>query len=348
MKVLIVGTDFNEPSDLKTQGQYLKDLLSDNHVDVSITSVYRNPVLRILDTVWQILCLNRKDIVIIQIFGTRGIYLEALSGWLAKRKKCYVINTIHGGNIPVVYNSDNYRRKLFDIIFANSDTITTPSNYISSNISSIRNKCFLIRNHINLEQYSNTIKPNDCIRIFWMRSYHQTYDPFKAIQVLENIRNRGMEAKLVMAGKDFGYKNEIVKYVQSSQYREDITVLDVIDTNEKNNIAAQSNIYLCTNIIDNAPVSFLEMMAMGLPIVTTNVGGIPFYVTHNQTALISTDNSTDNLSELIVQLYQNTTLHQHLVAQGLTFITEFSAETVAQKWLTLFQQLPTHPIKQPK
>lgn len=339
MKVLIIGTDLNKQSDLKTQGQFLRDILSDNGIDVSISSRYRNPVFRILDTVFQILNMRKNDIVIVQVYSTRGIYLETLSGWLARLKKCHVINTLHGGNIPFVYRTNRLKRKLLNIIFTDSNIITAPSKYIPAHIPAIENKYHLIRNHIDLNQYKNNPKPNDCIRIFWMRSYHQTYDPMKALHILEYIRNKGFEAKLVMAGKNFGNKCEVQKSAQSSKYAQDITIHDVINTVEKNKIASESNVYLCTNTIDNAPVSFLEMMAMGLPIVTTNVGGIPLYVEHNQTALISTDNSVEDMATQIIQLYQNKTTQQNLITNSLAFINEFSAETVLQKWLTLFKQL---------
>ncbi|MES2559928.1 MAG: hypothetical protein V4590_09325, partial [Bacteroidota bacterium] len=204
MRVLIVGTDLNGPHDLKTQGQFLRDLLYENSIDVSITSKYRNPVLRIFDTIYQILCLRKNDVVIVQVYSTRGIYLEVLSGLLGKLKRCKVINTLHGGNIPHVYRTDKMKRTLLNMMFRTGHAITAPGNYIPSHIPSIQNNYLLIRNHIDLNHYRNERKPHDCIRIFWMRSYHPTYDPLKALLIFEYIRNQGIEAKLIMAGKDFG------------------------------------------------------------------------------------------------------------------------------------------------
>ncbi|MES2559927.1 MAG: glycosyltransferase, partial [Bacteroidota bacterium] len=137
-------------------------------------------------------------------------------------------------------------------------------------------------------------------------------------------------------------KNEVMEYVQSGKYTTDITIHDVINNQQKNEIASSSNVYLCTNGIDNAPVSFLEMMAMGLPIVTTNVGGIPYYVEDHETVLLSTDNSVENMAILIMQLHHDKTLQQKLITNGLSFINEFSSKAVAQQWLALFYQLQQH------
>jgi glycosyltransferase involved in cell wall biosynthesis len=335
MNVLIIGTDLNRKNDLKTQGQYLRDLLRDGGIRVGIASRFSNYFLRIMDTVWQILRLKKGDIIIVQVFSTMGIYLEGLSVLLGRLKRTTVISTFHGGNIPNIYQTNSVKRFILNKIINNSHEVTVPSKFISDNIPILKQKALLIHNYINIDQYHDTPKPNDKIRIFWMRSYHPTYDPLKAIKILEYLRSQNIEARLVMAGKDFGYLNNVLTYVKFSKYKDDIEIFGVLDNQAKNQIASQCTVYLCTNTIDNAPVSFIEMMAMGLPIVSTNVGGIPYYVEDRKHALLSSDNSVEDMADAIVRLHQNSSLRETLVANGLEFVKEFSPETVFQKWLTL-------------
>ncbi len=47
-----------------------------------------------------------------------------------------------------------------------------------------------------------------------------------------------------------------------------------------------ADIFLNSPSIDNMPLSIIEAFACGLPVVSTNAGGIPYVVTHNETGLL--------------------------------------------------------------
>lgn len=339
-QTLIIGTNFQSNLYLKTQGQFLKEVLEQHAVPVRIVSKHRNYLLRIIDTLFQLFRLNRKDIVIVQVYSTRGIYLEFLSVILGKLKGCFVISTLHGGDIPNQYHHNRKKRILLDLIFKYSDEITAPSSYIPEKIPVIKDRCIIVRNIIELDHYKAQPKSTgEKIRILWMRAYHPIYDPLKAIQIVEYLQNHNYDVEMVMAGSEHGLKEELLQYIASGPYANKIKLLDVINNTQKNELAAISTVYLSTNIIDNAPVSFLEMMAMGIPVVSTNIGGIPYYVTDQKTALLSTDNSIENIASLIVQLHKNNELRSKIIERGLEFTKEFSAEVVSQKWISLINQL---------
>lgn len=338
-QTLIIGTDFQSNLSLKTQGQFLKDALALNDIPVKIVSKHRRYFRRIIDTLFQLLILKRKDVVIVQVYSTKGIYLEFISVVLGKLKRCYVISTLHGGDIPNQYHHNRTKRILLDLIFKYSDLITAPSSFIPEKIPTIKDKCLIVRNIIELDHYKPHPKPTgEKIRIFWMRAYHKIYDPLKAIKVVEYLLDQQYDIEMVMAGSEHGLKEELLQYIRSSHCANRIKLLDVINNTQKNELAALSTVYLSTNTIDNAPVSFLEMMAMGIPVVSTNVGGIPYYVTHQETALLSTDNSIENLASFIVQLHTNKELRTKITTNGLEFIKEFSVDVVSQKWISLINQ----------
>jgi glycosyltransferase involved in cell wall biosynthesis len=171
-----------------------------------------------------------------------------------------------------------------------------------------------------------------------MRAYHVNYDPLKAIQVVEYLLGRNVDAEMIMAGSDLGLKTELEQYIASRGCSTKIKLLDVINNPQKNELAAASTMYLCTNKIDNAPVSFLEMMAMGIPVVSTNIGGIPYYVTDQKNALLSSDNSVMNIAETIITLHNDNTLRTNIITNGLEFVQAFSADLVSRKWISLINQ----------
>ena len=67
----------------------------------------------------------------------------------------------------------------------------------------------------------------------------------------------------------------------------------------------QYDIFLNTTHYDNTPISVIEAMALGLPVISTNVGGIPFLLKDRQTALLVADNDIQAMSEAIKELIIN-------------------------------------------
>jgi glycosyltransferase involved in cell wall biosynthesis len=339
MKVLIVGTNFTSPNDLKTQGQFLNDLLTHWQIDSAIISPARNYIIRIWHSIYYVLRLPKKTVIIVQVYSTKSIYLECLTVLLAFVCGKKIVLTLHGGAIPEVYKLDYLKRPLLTLMFRLADAITCPSTFIEEKIPDIQQKNTVIRNYVPTGQYINQTKPNDTIRIFWMRAYHKAYNPIKAVNVIIALHQKGFKAQMIMTGKDLGNQKEVKKHIEANGLKDYIEVNGVIDDTQKNAIASMCTIYLCTNDIDNAPVTFIEMMALGLPIVTTSIGGIPHYVHHQKTALLSIDNSPENLAELIIKCHNDNILHNNLIQNGLLFTQEFSAEIIASKWLQLITQL---------
>ena len=91
--------------------------------------------------------------------------------------------------------------------------------------------------------------------------------------------------------------------------------------------------------IDNAPVTFIEMMAMGLPVVSTNVGGIPFLVTDEVNGLLISPNDDEAMAAAIDSIIQNSDKGMHLAKNGHAFSKQFDAEPVMKKWAKVFDEL---------
>ena len=66
-----------------------------------------------------------------------------------------------------------------------------------------------------------------------------------------------------------------------------------------------SDIYLCTSLAESSPISVWEAMAMGKPIVSTNVGDIPIYVTEGVNGYVVDVNDHAALSERILRYVFN-------------------------------------------
>lgn len=86
--------------------------------------------------------------------------------------------------------------------------------------------------------------------------------------------------------------------------------------------------------------SFIEAMAAGLPIIGTNIGGIPDFLRDRETGLFVKVEDADDLADKILLLLRDTALRQKLIRQGREIaIRNYSWDLVAQKMAAIFNRL---------
>ncbi|HSE20431.1 MAG TPA: glycosyltransferase family 4 protein, partial [Pyrinomonadaceae bacterium] len=83
----------------------------------------------------------------------------------------------------------------------------------------------------------------------------------------------------------------------------------------------------------------MEAGAMGLPIVSTDVGGVPDLMDHEQTALLVSDNDVDAVVRAVEQLLSDPNLAERLSKNGRRLAECSSWDRVKPKWEEIFSEL---------
>lgn len=101
---------------------------------------------------------------------------------------------------------------------------------------------------------------------------------------------------------------------------------------------AVSDVYVQTSHREALPMSILEAMAAGLPIISTNVGGIKDVIRQN--GYLIKDNDRNALIEKMIGLYNMTERDRNALSiLSRTLVEEFSATKMAQKYEGIFENL---------
>ena len=88
--------------------------------------------------------------------------------------------------------------------------------------------------------------------------------------------------------------------------------------------------------VDNAPNSVLEALACGVPVVSTRVGGVPYLVTHEATALLVDPESPESLAEAVARVLNDRQLRIGLVDRGLARARQSDWPAVRDLWLAVY------------
>src|SRR5262249_59121214 len=70
-------------------------------------------------------------------------------------------------------------------------------------------------------------------------------------------------------------------------------LLALVDPDAMLRVSADHDIFVSASVVDNQPVSNLEALASGLPIVSTAVGDIPYMVRNGETGMLAAADAAD-------------------------------------------------------
>jgi glycosyltransferase involved in cell wall biosynthesis len=339
--IFLVGlflSDKNKHLIMRTAADQLAELLKKNNYSVLTTSIYLNKFIRYIDTIWKIF-INRKKykIAVIPLYGSVGSYIweetaSIVLHWLNKK----VILIVHGGSIPGQMNETPGK---FIKTLKRAEIVVCPSNYILTSLKSHGVESRLIENVINLNDYLFHEKKEFRPRILWMRTLEDIYNPEMAIRVLSILIKKFPDTKLVMAGFDRGSKQMIIDLANELNVIKNVEFPGYVNNEQKNKYAQDLDFYICTNRIDNAPVSLIEMMALGLPVITVDSGGIPYLISNNENGILIKLDDDEAMANAIENIIQNPEIGIKLINNGLQFAKSFGEESVIVKWENTFEEL---------
>jgi glycosyltransferase involved in cell wall biosynthesis len=105
-------------------------------------------------------------------------------------------------------------------------------------------------------------------------------------------------------------------------------------------ILAALDLFALASCDEGLPVTILEAMAAGLPVVTTNVGGIPQAVVEGETGLLVPPRSPAALAEAAVRVLKDTDLARRLGLAGRKRILEqFDSRLMVSRYESLYLEL---------
>jgi glycosyltransferase involved in cell wall biosynthesis len=103
----------------------------------------------------------------------------------------------------------------------------------------------------------------------------------------------------------------------------------------------RGDVFLNTTNVDNTPVSVIEAQACGLCVVSTNVGGLPYLLDHEQDALLVPPNDAEAMAEAVRMVLREPELAGRLSRAGRAKVEEFDWSVVLPRWEALLEELDT-------
>jgi glycosyltransferase involved in cell wall biosynthesis len=325
------------PGHITQQGQVVSDLFKRSGYGVNSVSAYLNRYRRLLDIVVSLIRYRKQtDLVILEVYGGLSFVVEDIASWLGCRLGLRVIMWLHGGALPeFMARFPRWTTR----VLRRADRVVVPSEFLSRTVEAHGFAAQIIPNVIDLPEYPYLQRQKVRPRLFWMRSFDDLWNPGMAVRVLDRVRAKFPDATLVMAGRNKGNQPEVERLVSSLGLADRVRFAGFLDMEGKAREGGRSDIFINTNRIDNMPVAIIEACAMGLPVISTNVGGIPNLLTDGQNALVVPDDDDAAMAEAVIALVSDSELSERLSRNGRRLAEQFSWQQVRPQWEGLFAQL---------
>lgn len=333
-RILYIGNHLSKKSNYNSALDTLSQLLVKVGFEVDISSSKSSKLLRLMDMCQTLFKRKSKtDIVLIDTFSTWNFYYAYIIARMCKWYKLPYIPILHGGNLPSrIENSP----KMSNSIFSNAYKIVAPSGYLKKAFEDKGYEVELIPNIINIEEYKFKKRLGFRPRLLWVRAFDQTYNPALAIRVLKQLKSDFPDAKLCMIGpnKD-GSLAEVKKLISDFNLIDSVEITGVLPKEEWHKKSEEFDIFINTTNFDNMPVSVIEAMALGLPVVSTNVGGIPHLITDGVDGILVNPDDEIEMVNAIKQIIENTENSVEITKNARNKVEQFDWEVIKENWLKI-------------
>lgn len=272
---------------------------------------------------------NKVDYVLIDTYSTTNFWYAVVIARLCEVLKVPYIPILHGGNLPARLEAS---KGICKRLFGKAQVNIAPSYYLydafaKAGFSNLKH----IPNSIEIAKYPFKKRIHIAPNLLWVRAFAQIYNPLMALEVLKIVRLSYPNARLTMIGPD---KDGSLRSCQDLAAQDDLPVFFTGKLSKKEWVhrSQEYDLFINTTNFDNTPVSVIEAMALGLPIVSTNVGGLPYLIKDGIDGLLCPPNDPHQFAGHLLDLLKNHEKAAHLSSRGRLKAAQFDWSVVKELW----------------
>ncbi|WP_237715894.1 glycosyltransferase family 4 protein [Rubrivivax gelatinosus] len=340
MRIALVGPLPPPEGGMANQTRQLGRLLSDAGARVEIVqtnSAYRPgwveavPVLRagfrLVPYLWRLWrAAGRSDLM----------HVMANSGWSWHLFAMPAIRIAAARSVPVVVNYRGGEAAPFlqtaarsvKATLAHAALLIVPSGFLREVFSRHGIAAEIVPNIVDQARFRPSAQAGTGgPHLIVARNLEPIYDNATAIRALALVLRRHPGARLSIAGT--GPEREaLAALARELGVADAVEFLGRLDREAMAALYARADLMLNPSTVDNMPNSVLEALSAAVPVVSTDVGGVPFLVEHGSTALLVPPRDPEAMALAVCSVTEDAALASRLRANGLVTAGRYTWEAV--------------------
>jgi glycosyltransferase involved in cell wall biosynthesis len=262
--------------------------------------------------------------------------------WMARLRGIPVVVNYRGGGAESFLNRSF---SLVNLTLKRAKRIVVPSVYLMQIFAKWDVPSTIVPNVIDLTRFNPKGRPinektnpisRDCKKhIIVTRNLEQIYDIGAAIRAFRLVQQRLPEVRLTIAGSGSEFR-KLESLVIEFEMDDKVTFTGRLDNHRMAQLYNSADVMLNPSTVDNMPISILEALASGVPVVSTDVGGVPYVVEDGKTAVLVPVGDYKAMAEELVKMLTDDALARRISSAGLEVVKKYTWPQVKHRWLEVY------------
>lgn len=256
--------------------------------------------------------------------------------WIARMRGVPVVLNYRGGEADAFMRG---QRMWVMPSLRRVQCVAVPSGFLRDVFSKYGVNTVVLSNIIDLTRFVTRVYvPRETVQLIVTRNLEAIYDCATAIRAFAQIRQRFPLAHLTIAGRGPEREN-LIALSGELGIESAVSFPGSLDRAAMAALYASADLMINPSRVDNMPNSVLEALASGVPVVSTNVGGIPYLVEDGRTALLVPAGDEHAMADALLRVLESPDLARSMIEAGLQSVQQYSWTNMRDEFSKLYTSL---------
>lgn len=225
----------------------------------------------------------------------------------------YVIH-LHGAEFKIFYGRESSARVRYCVrrVFQGAATVIVLSDswkvWVDQQFPGVKSR--VLHNPVQVPDVLPEWENRKMGRVLFLGRLGRRKGVYDLVQVADILKQRGYSFVIMLGGD--GDVSAIRAEARKLHVEDCIDVLGWVRGKQKQDLLASAMVYILPSYNEGLPVSVLEAMAAGLPVVTTSVGGLPELVSEGNDGYLVVPGDVDSLADRLGMLLSHPEVAQRM------------------------------------
>jgi glycosyltransferase involved in cell wall biosynthesis len=280
------------------------------------------PYLRAL---WR--CAGRVDVLhVMANSGWAWHFFAAPAVWVAALRGRPAIVNYRGGE------ADRFLERQFRWVrptLSRARNVIVPSGFLRDVFGRRGVHAEIVPNIVDLVRFRPSEPRPGRLHVLVARNLEDIYDIPTALRAFARVRAAHAHARLTVAGSG-PQRAALERLCADLGIADAVAFTGRVDNERMADLYRDADVLLNPALVDNMPNSLLEGMASGVPIVSTNVGGVPYLVEQERTALLVAPGDFAAMADAALRVVEDPRLAASLRTAGLEAVQRYAWPNVRE------------------